>query len=34
MKGRGNLAEEYEKRKEEGEHESKKGDPPVQQELN
>lgn len=36
MKDRGKVAEEYEKRRrrEGGDHESKKGDPPVEQELN
>lgn len=29
MKGRGKVAGEYEKRREGGDHESKKGDPPV-----
>lgn len=34
MKGRGKVAEEFEKGREGGDHESKKGDLPVQQDLN
>lgn len=34
VKGRRKVAEEYETRREGRDHESEKGDPPVQQELN